>query len=143
MANWIPVTVVPTSFATVAMETFMTELSRAMRNCADASVSSTMPPADLAPFPSCAAVTAAFWPRVPSTPGSAPAIEEANDYFLAADVFRVTAARMSAFSAFSLTFSPSWKSIARRTLPSRLELKRCDGSFSEAPLAKVAFTTLL
>ena len=42
MASWIPVTVVPTSLATVAMETFMTELSRVMRNCADARVNSTM-----------------------------------------------------------------------------------------------------
>ena len=44
IASWIPVTVVPTSLATVAMETFMTELSRVMRNWADASVSSTMCP---------------------------------------------------------------------------------------------------
>src|SRR4029077_8125526 len=34
-------------------------------------------------------------------------------------------------------------SIARRTLPSRLELKRRAGSFRDAPLAKVSFTTLL
>src|SRR5215472_15176734 len=34
-------------------------------------------------------------------------------------------------------------SIARRVFPSRLELKRCFGSFSDAPLAKVSFTTLL
>lgn len=32
MAPWIPVTVVPTSSATVAIETFMTELSSAIRN---------------------------------------------------------------------------------------------------------------
>ena len=38
--------------------------------------------------------------------------------------FSATAARMSAFSAFSLILSPSWISMARRTLPSRLELKR-------------------
>ena len=44
IASWIPVTVVPTSLATVAMETFMTELSRVMRNWADASVNRTMPP---------------------------------------------------------------------------------------------------
>src|SRR5271157_5427529 len=44
MASWIPVTVVPTSLATVAIETFMTELSRVMRNWADARVSRTMPP---------------------------------------------------------------------------------------------------
>src|SRR5213593_4633375 len=34
-------------------------------------------------------------------------------------------------------------SIARRTFPSRLELKRRAGSFSDAPLAKVSFTTFL
>ena len=33
--------VVPTSSATVAIETFMTELSSVITNCADASVSST------------------------------------------------------------------------------------------------------
>src|SRR5262245_10759270 len=50
---------------------------------------------------------------------------------------------MSAFNAFSSILSPSWKSMARRVLPSRLELKRRDGSSSEAPLAKVIFTTSL
>src|SRR6476620_1725884 len=60
-----------------------------------------------------------------------------------ADVFSSTAARMSALSAFSLILSPSWKSMARRVLPSRLELKRPDGSSKEAPLAKVIFTTFL
>ncbi len=44
MANWIPVTVVPTSLATVAMDTFMTELSSVMRNCAEARVRRTTPP---------------------------------------------------------------------------------------------------
>jgi len=33
--------------------------------------------------------------------------------------------------------------MARRVLPSRLALKRPDGSGSEAPLAKVNFTTFL
>src|SRR5579863_6658549 len=33
--------------------------------------------------------------------------------------------------------------MARRILPSRLELKRCEGSFREAPLANVIFTWLL
>src|SRR5579864_5882844 len=33
--------------------------------------------------------------------------------------------------------------MARLWLPSRLELKRPEGSFSEAPLANVVFTTLL
>src|SRR5215211_4061319 len=59
---------------------------------------------------------------------------------LALDWLRVTASRTSVFSAFSLIFTPSWKSMARRVLPSRLELKRPDGSSSEAPFAKVSFT---
>ena len=59
------------------------------------------------------------------------------------DSFRATAARTRAFSAWASIFSPSRTSMARLTLPSRLELKRRDGSFSEAPLAKVSFTTLL
>src|SRR6516164_8239769 len=50
---------------------------------------------------------------------------------------------MSAFNAFSSILAPSWKSMARLVLPSRLELKRPEGSFSEAPLAKVIFTTFL
>src|SRR6266550_189445 len=58
-------------------------------------------------------------------------------------VFNDTAARMSAFNAFSSILSPSWKSMARLVLPSRLELKRPEGSSNEAPLAKVNFTTFL
>src|SRR5258706_3114509 len=50
---------------------------------------------------------------------------------------------MRAFSASASSLSPSWKSMARLGLPSRLELKRREGSFREAPLAKVVFTTLL
>src|SRR5712691_2564764 len=50
---------------------------------------------------------------------------------------------MSAFNAFSSILSPAWKSMARLVLPSRLELKRPDGSSNAAPLAKVIFTTLL
>src|SRR5262249_44686081 len=50
---------------------------------------------------------------------------------------------MSAFNAFSLILSPSWKSMARLVLPSRLELKRPEGSSNAAPLAKVSFTTAL
>ncbi len=42
IAVWIPVTVVPTSSATWAMETFITELSRVMTNCPAASVSRTI-----------------------------------------------------------------------------------------------------
>src|ERR1700704_2757991 len=60
-----------------------------------------------------------------------------------AEVFNATAARMSACRAFSSILSPSWKSMARLALPSRLELKRPEGSGSEAPLAKVIFTTFL
>ncbi|MEQ7006773.1 hypothetical protein ABN028_11235 [Actinopolymorpha sp. B17G11] len=41
MATWTPVTVVPTSLATDAIDTFITELSSVMRNCADAKVSNT------------------------------------------------------------------------------------------------------
>src|SRR5215217_934744 len=43
MAVWMAVTVVPTSLGTVAMYTFMTELSRVIRNCPDARVSRTSP----------------------------------------------------------------------------------------------------
>jgi hypothetical protein len=43
IAVWIPVTVVPTSLATVAIATFMTELSRSITNWAAASVGSTSP----------------------------------------------------------------------------------------------------
>src|SRR5712692_2124537 len=50
---------------------------------------------------------------------------------------------MRAFRASSSSLSPSWKSMARLVLPSRLELKRPEGSFREAPLAKVIFTTFL
>src|SRR5688572_28417905 len=49
-----------------------------------------------------------------------------------ADVFSATAARISAWSAFSSISSSSWKSMARLVLPWRLELKRPDGSGSEA-----------
>jgi MFS transporter, MHS family, proline/betaine transporter len=54
--------------------------------------------------------------------------------------FARTAARISAFSAGAFTFAPSRKSIARRTLPSRLALKRPFGSSSEAPLGNVSLT---
>ena len=54
-----------------------------------------------------------------------------------------TAARMRSFKAASSTLSPSWMSMARLTLPSRLELKRPEGSFNAAPLANVILTTFL
>ncbi len=46
---------------------------------------------------------------------------------------KVTAARTSAFNAFSSTGSPSRISMARRVLPSRLALKSPDGSASVWP----------
>lgn len=50
------------------------------------------------------------------------------------DTLRPTASRMSFLNASASTSSPSWMSIARLALPSRLELKILAGSFSEAPL---------
>ena len=41
IAVWMPVTVVPTSAATVAIDTFITDVSSVIRNCAEASVRST------------------------------------------------------------------------------------------------------
>jgi hypothetical protein len=49
-------------------------------------------------------------------------------------VFSATAARTRAIRASSSIWSPLWKSMARLVLPSRLELKSPEGSFSEAPL---------
>src|SRR3954467_9792749 len=43
IAVWIPVTVVPTSSATVAIAVFMTVVSRAITNCPAASVRRTIP----------------------------------------------------------------------------------------------------
>src|SRR5439155_16962230 len=60
-----------------------------------------------------------------------------------AELLRATAWRTSALKEDSSTSSPSWMSIARRTFPSRLELKRRTGSLRNAPLAKVSFTTFL
>jgi hypothetical protein len=48
IAVWMPATVVPTSLATVAIDTFITELSSVMRNCADANVSRIVPDASAA-----------------------------------------------------------------------------------------------
>src|SRR5215470_17902410 len=42
IAVWMPVTVVPTSLATVAIDTFITDVSRVIRNWAEANVTSTM-----------------------------------------------------------------------------------------------------
>src|SRR6266545_6184421 len=54
----------------------------------------------------------------------------------AEDLFKATAARMRAFRASSSSLSPSWKSMARLALPSRLELKRPEGSFSGGSLGE-------
>src|ERR1700694_5201885 len=43
---------------------------------------------------------------------------------------------MSVLKASSSISSPSWKSIARLVLPSRLELNSPEGSLSEAPLRR-------
>src|SRR6187200_3510271 len=48
MALWMPVIVVPTSAATVAIDTFMTDVSRIIRNWATARTSSTPPAAAVA-----------------------------------------------------------------------------------------------
>src|SRR5882672_5626931 len=50
---------------------------------------------------------------------------------------------MRSFKAASSTLLPSWMSMARLTLPSRLELNRPEGSFNAAPLANVILTTFL
>src|SRR5437764_2467529 len=61
--------------------------------------------------------------------------------FFASELLRATAARISALNALASISSPSWMSMARLTLPSRLALKSLVGSCSEAPLKKVSFTT--
>jgi dienelactone hydrolase len=63
--------------------------------------------------------------------------------FFAGGPFWATAAFTSALNARASTFSPSWMSIALRVLPSKLELKRRDGSGVLAPLANVSFTTFV
>ena len=57
--------------------------------------------------------------------------------------FRATASRIRRFSAASSILSSSLMSIARLTLPSRLELNRPEGSFNAAPLKNVSLTTFL
>jgi hypothetical protein len=54
-------------------------------------------------------------------------------YRFFAAALRATAALTSALKARASTASPSWMSIARRVLPSRLELNRRDGSGMLAP----------
>src|SRR5712664_78564 len=50
---------------------------------------------------------------------------------------------MRSFNAASLTLSPSWMSMARLALPSRLELNRPEGSFNAARLENVILTKFL
>src|SRR3954469_15998698 len=59
IAVWIPVTVVPTSCATVAIDTFITELSSVIRNWPAASVSRTM----LVPLAAAAVVAVSVFTR--------------------------------------------------------------------------------
>jgi hypothetical protein len=80
--------------------------------------------------------------KLPHAESARRAVPE-QDHFLALDLFRATAARTRVFNASSFIVSPSRKSIARRVLPSRLELKRLEGSFRDAPFANVIFTTFL
>ena len=62
------VTVVPTSWATVAIDTFITELSSVMRNCAADSVRRMMPVAGAAAAAAGAAVTVVAEPTPQTTP---------------------------------------------------------------------------
>src|SRR4029450_4172093 len=78
-----------------------------------------------------------------ATPVNDPSSRCSGEPYLEEDSFRLTAARMRVTKAFSSISSPSCKSIARRVLPSRLELNSPEGSSSEAPLKNVSFTTLL
>src|SRR4029077_625009 len=89
------------------------------------------------PSPRHPAVIRAAWPHL--QPGDFAFFEG----FDLPELLRATAWRTSVLNADSSTSSPSWMSIARRTFPSRLELKRRAGSFKDAPLAKVSFTTFL
>ena len=82
IAPWIPVTVVPTSFATVAIETFITELSSVIRNCPVASVSSTSMAGAARPAealtgttPACSRASSRTAPAAPS--GGTPRFERA------------------------------------------------------------------
>src|SRR4029079_17779715 len=63
IAPWIPVTVVPTSFATVAIETFITELSSVIRNWPAARVNRT----SAAPLSRDAGIASAAAAEDPST----------------------------------------------------------------------------
>src|SRR6185437_8642792 len=87
------------------------------------------------------AFTAGFVRGAGFSPGeNAPFREDfaAPDGFDLPAPLSVIASRTSALKADSSTTCPSWISIARRTLPSRLELKRRVGSFSAAALGEVS-----
>src|SRR6185436_14865534 len=84
----------------------------------------------------------------PGLAALAPGLAFAPDFggdldLVAGEPFRATAAFTSALNARASTFSPSWMSIALRVLPSRLELKRRDGSGRLAPRANVSLTTFV
>ena len=66
-----------------------------------------------------------------------------RSYFVPPPSFRATAAFTSALNAWPSSFAPSWRSIARRVFPSRLELNSPVGSGSEAPRANVSLTLSL
>src|SRR3954447_15160832 len=68
IAVWMPVTVVPRSLATVAIDTFITDESKIMTNCAAASVTSTAFAAAPAAPSSAPRAPAAAPPAAPSVP---------------------------------------------------------------------------
>src|SRR6185436_5229964 len=84
----------------------------------------------------------------PGLAALAPGLAFAPDFggdldLVAGEPFWAAAAFTSALNAPASTFSPSWMSIALRVLPSKLELKMCDGSGIVAPRANVSFTTFV
>ncbi len=88
--------------------------------------------------------SAGRWPAISNLCGSIvqqPASGRLYRFFFTA--LNVAAARSSAFNAAASGIAPSWMSIARRVLPSRLALNRPFGSANAAPLAKVSFTACL
>jgi len=72
-----------------------------------------------------------------------PTFDHFLPYLTSFPLFTRTASFTSAFSAFSSSLAPSGRSMARRTLPSRLALNNPDGSANDAPLAKVSLTVFL
>jgi hypothetical protein len=92
--------------------------------------------ASLAPGLAFAPAFAGTTPRAAPAPPAAPSCR-------ACAPFWATAAFTSALNAPASTWVPSWMSIALRVLPSKLELKRRDGSGILAPRANVSFTTFV